>query len=261
MLSDYNNADMKILIIEDELHAKDELCRLLNKAGAEYEVIDWIETVEEAVEWLQDPPKVDLIFMDVQLADGKSFEIFEQVEVPFPIIFTTAYDGYAIEAFKVNSVDYLLKPIGVSYLKAALKKFQIIHQEKEGSPMITKEQLSNLLSGGAYKKRFVVTIGDKILQIPTSDIAYFYAEGDTVFLITEKGKKYIVNHTLEQLNQLLDPVQFFRITRKYIAKISAIKEINKYFHSRLLLTLDPPTSDEVLVSRAKVSDFLKWMDG
>lgn len=252
---------MKILIIEDELHAKEELCRLLHKAEAEYEVVDWIETVEEAVEWLQDPATVDLIFMDVQLADGKSFEIFEQVEVPFPIIFTTAYDNYAIEAFKVNSVDYLLKPIGVPYLKAALEKFQKVHQEKEGSPMISKDELSQLLSGGAYKKRFVVTIGDRILQIPTEEIAYFYADGDTVFLMTENGKKYVINSTLEQLTQVLDPVQFFRITRKYIAKITAIKEINKYFHSRLLLSLHPSTSDEVLVSRAKVSDFLQWMDG
>ena len=252
---------MKILIIEDELLAKEELCRLLEAAEADFEVVDWLETVEDAVEWLEDPADVDLIFMDVQLADGKSFEIFQRVEVPVPIIFTTAYDDYAIEAFKVNSVDYLLKPIGVEYLKAALEKFQKVHKENTGSPMITKDELQSLLVGGGYKKRFVATLGDKILQIPVEDIAYFFADGDTVFVMTEQGKKYIINFTLEQLTQVLNPMLFFRITRKYIAKISAIKEINKYFNSRLLLTLQPPTSDEVLVSRAKVSEFLKWVDG
>lgn len=252
---------MKILIIEDELLAKEELCRLLKAAGADFEVVDWLETVEEAVEWLIDPAEVDLIFMDVQLADGKSFEIYQQTEVPFPIIFTTAYDEYAIEAFKVNSVDYLLKPIGVKYLKAALDKFHKVHKEGAGSPVISTNQLQDLLVGGGYKKRFVATLGDKILQIPIEDIAYFFADGDTVFVITEQGKKYIINFTLEQLTQVLNPSLFFRVTRKYIAKISAIKEIHKYFNSRLLLQLQPATQDEVLVSRAKVSEFLKWVDG
>jgi DNA-binding LytR/AlgR family response regulator len=199
--------------------------------------------------------------MDVQLADGKSFEIFRQAEVPFPIIFTTAYDQYAIEAFKVNSVDYLLKPIGVPYLKAALEKFQKIHQEGRRSPQITQEQLAQLLGGGQYKKRFVATLGDRIVQLPVADIAYFYADDDTVFLVTDQGKRYVINFKLEQLAQVLDPAQFFRINRKYVACIRSIKEINKYFNGRLLLSLSPPTPDEVLVSRAKVQEFLSWIDG
>ena len=260
---------MKVLVIEDELPAQNELERLLRDCSKELneyiEIIDFIDTVEEAVELLQTGTDADLIFMDVQLADGKSFEIFNEVEVEIPVIFTTAYDNYAIQAFKVNSVDYLLKPIGVDYLLAALGKFKKVHAEKNAPVSISASQISQLLQLGkeqsvTYKKRFVATLGEKIIQIPVEEIAYFFADDNTVFLVTGQGKKYVINYKLDQLEHIVDPALFFRVTRKYIAHISAISEIHKYFNSRLLLRLAPHTADEVVVSRAKVADFMEWMD-
>ena len=259
---------MKVLIIEDELPAQKELERLLKRSaemmGEHVEILDFLETIEESVEWISKNNEADLIFMDIQLADGKSFEIFSEVDVKVPVIFTTAYDEYAIRAFKVNSVDYLLKPIYIEYLIAALDKFKKIHSENT-EKTLSGDKINQLLeiskaSQQEYKKRFVATIGDKIVQVSVDDIAYFYADDNVVFLVTDQNKKYIINYKLEQLEQLLEPSLFFRITRKYLAKISAIREINKYFNSRLLLNLQPPTADEVVVSRAKVSEFISWMD-
>lgn len=259
---------MRVLIIEDEIPAQNELERLLNACvkdlGESIQIVDYIDTVEDAVDWLRSGNPVDLIFMDIQLADGKSFEIFNQVSVDAPVIFTTAFDNYAIQAFKVNSIDYLLKPIGIDYLLAALDKFRKIHSQKSPKPLLSEDQISHLLNVGKpqdYKKRFVATLGERIMQIPVDDIAYFYADDNTVFMVTNQKRKYVINYKLDQLTQLLDPALFFRATRKYIAKIDSIREINKYFNSRLLLALEPPTADEVVVSRAKVAEFMAWMDG
>ncbi|MGB0524768.1 MAG: LytR/AlgR family response regulator transcription factor, partial [Flammeovirgaceae bacterium] len=248
--------------------AQNELERLLNECSPiidEFiQVVDYIDTVEDAVDWLRSGNPVDLIFMDIQLADGKSFEIFNQVSVEVPVIFTTAFDDYAIQAFKVNSIDYLLKPIGIDYLLAALDKFRKLHSQKEAKPVLSEDQIKQLLTVGKpqeYKKRFVATLGERIMQVPVEDIAYFYADDNTVFMVTKQTRKFVINYKLDQLSQVLDPVLFFRITRKYIANINSIKEINKYFNSRLLLNLEPPTSDEVIVSRAKVAEFMAWMDG
>jgi DNA-binding LytR/AlgR family response regulator len=242
---------MKIAIIEDEHFAQEELIRLLQKTGEDIEIVSRIESVEDAVAFLKEDPIIDLLFMDIQLADGPSFDIFDQVEVDTPVIFTTAYESYALKAFKVNSIAYLLKPIALQELKDAIEKFKHFHPSTE-RPLEPPP--------GGYKKRFMATLGDRIIHIPVEDVAYFYADDDTVFVMTAQQKKYILNYTLEQLVPLLEPASFFRLNRKYIANISAIKEINKYFSGRLLLTLTPPTPDEVLVSRARAGEFLKWVD-
>lgn len=259
---------MRVLIIEDEMPAQNELERLLlacvDELDEPIQIVGFIDTVEDAVDWLSSGNPVDLIFMDIQLADGKSFEIFNQVSIEAPVIFTTAFDGYAIQAFKVNSIDYLLKPIGLDYLLAALDKYQKIHSQHKGKSMLSEDQVRQLLTVGqsqGYKKRFVATLGERIMQVPIDDISYFYADDNTVFMVTSQKKKFVINYKLDQLSQLLDPALFFRVTRRYLAKIDAIKEINKYFNSRLLLSLDPPTADEVVVSRAKVAEFMAWMDG
>lgn len=259
---------MRVLIIEDELPAQHELERLLQACAPkidEYiQILEYIDTVEDAVDWLRSGNPVDLIFMDIQLADGKSFEIFSQISVEAPVIFTTAFDDYAIQAFKVNSIDYLLKPIGIDYLLAALDKYRKLHSNSTAKRTLSDDQISQLLHVGKpqeYKKRFVATLGERIMQVPIDDIAYFYADDNTVFMVTNQKRKFVINYKLDQLSQLLDPALFFRITRKYIAKIDAIREINKYFNSRLLVTLSPPTADEVIISRAKATEFINWMDG
>jgi two-component system response regulator LytT len=257
---------MKVLIVEDETFAQLELKRLLSNCRTDIEVIDCIDSVEEAAERIP-TEAVDLIFMDIQLSDGLSFEIFNKIQVTTPVIFTTAYDEYAIRAFKVNSIDYLLKPIEQDALKAALLKYENLRlqfgQNTVAQPVLSLqpqqiEQLLNL-NQNQYKNRFMVSIGDKIRHVPTEQIAYFFAEDDAVCLLTADRKKYLLNYTLDQLENMLDPQQFFRINRTYIAAISAIGDTHKHFNSRLKVSLIPPTDEEIFISRARVPHFLQWL--
>jgi two-component system, LytTR family, response regulator LytT len=257
---------MKVLIIEDEPYAQEELKRLLVLCDPSIEVWECIDSVEDSIIWLEEPNEPDLIFMDIQLSDGLSFDIFKHTDVKAPVIFTTAYDEYAIRAFKVNSIDYLLKPVEEEALKSALRKFAAIRrqysQPAQAQTFFNPAQIEQLLQLNKrdYKSRFVTTIGDRIKHIGVEQVAYFFADDNTVYLVTADKKKYIINYTLDQLEEVLDPKQFFRINRKYITKITAIGDINKYFNSRLKVTLVPPVEDEVLISRVKVPDFLDWMD-
>ena len=255
---------MKVLIVEDEPYAQNELKRLLTKTGRDIEVLDCIDSIEEAVEWFQSNEEPDLIFLDIQLSDGLSFEIFNQIKINAPIIFTTAYDEYAIQAFKLNSIDYLLKPIKSEDLEVALDKLSKLGEQlgKNQDRGLNMEQIEQLLhlQHTKYKTRFIAKVGDQIKHIDVSDVAYFKAEDNEVMLVTRLNQRYIVDYSLEQLGRLVSPEEFFRVNRSYIVTISAIKKISKYFNSRLHLELEPPTDDTILISRVKVPEFLEWVD-
>jgi len=257
---------MKILIIEDEPFAQQELIRLLNGLQIKFETLGMIDTVEDAVDWLKNHPSPELIFLDIQLADGLSFDIFRQVEVQCPVIFTTAYDEYAIRAFQLNSIDYLLKPINPGDLMKAFNKLDsmkslMLAGEKDNLS-ISRKQLENLLNLGKkeYKSRFLVKIGDQLKYIPVQEVAYFYAEENVVFVITRKNDRYIIDYSIEEVDKLVDPKDFFRLNRAFVTNIDGIDKVYKYLNSRLKIELKPATDKDILVSRAKVSEFLEWMD-
>jgi DNA-binding LytR/AlgR family response regulator len=242
---------MKILIIEDEPFARMELIRLLQATGREFTLLDQIDTVEDSIRWLQTHSQPDLIFLDIQLADGLSFEIF-----------TTAYDEYAIKAFQVNSIDYLLKPVRPEALENALRKLDGLRAMlSPQKPWLEQNQMENLLRmmNKEYKTRILVKIGDQIRSVEMEEVAYFYAEEDVVFVMLKNRSRSIVDYTLNQLENELDPKMFHRLARSCIARISAIKRVSKYFNSRLMVELNPPMEDKVLVSRVNVPDFLKWL--
>ena len=254
---------MKVIIIEDEPYAQNELKRLLNNSEFDILVLDCFDSVEESVHWLKSNNPPDLIFMDIQLSDGLSFEIFKQTTVITPVIFTTAYDEYAIKAFKVNSVDYLLKPIKQAELNNALAKFKSLRQQfSKANPILDLEQIQQLLSiqEPVYKTRFIAKVGDQIKHIDINDVAYFRAEDNEVMLITSNNNKYVIEYSLDHLVSVLDQNEFFRANRSYIVKVKSIAKISKYFNSRLHLELVPQTEDTVLISRVKVPEFLKWID-
>lgn len=252
---------MKILIIEDEPFARTELIRLLNATGREFNILDQIDTINESVKWLKTHVQPDLIFLDIQLADGLSFEIFRQVNVSSPVIFTTAFDEYAIKAFQVNSIDYLLKPIRPEALENAIKKLDDFRTVlSPANPWPGSTQMENLLRmmNKAYKTRILLKTGDQIRSVDMEEIAYFYAEEDVVFALLKNKSRSIVDYTLNQLEAELDPKDFHRLTRACIARISAVKKVGKYFNSRLIVELDPPMEEKLLVSRVNVPEFLKW---
>ncbi|MBW6459317.1 MAG: LytTR family DNA-binding domain-containing protein [Bacteroidales bacterium] len=254
---------MKILIIEDEPFARAELIRLMESTGRKFEIAGQIDTVEDSVNWLRTHPHPDLIFLDIQLADGLSFEIFRQVEVTTPVIFTTAYDDYAIRAFQLNSIDYLLKPIRPEALEKALSKLENLQAALSPVKTLTDPAvLENLLklAGRDYKSRILLKTGDQIRSASMNEVAYFYAEDDVVFAMLKDRNRYIVDYTINQLQGELDPKEFFRITRGYLVRITAIRKVSKYFNSRLAVELDPPREDKILVSRVNVPEFLKWLD-
>lgn len=254
---------MKVLIIEDEPHAQNELKRLLADSGFEMFILDCIDSVEDSVDWLKSNEDPDLIFMDIQLSDGLSFEIFKLVKVTTPVIFTTAFDEYAIRAFKVNSVDYLLKPIKQNDLNDALNKFKSLgNQFNTAQPTLDLDQIQKLLNTEkqTYKTRFIARVGDQIKHIDIKDVAYFRAEDNEVMLVTKNNNRYVIEYSLDFLVGVLDPFEFFRANRSYIVTLNTIDKISKYFNSRLHLELIPKTEDTVLISRVKVQEFLKWMD-
>jgi two-component system, LytTR family, response regulator LytT len=254
---------MQIVIIEDEHLAQLELKRLLDQCHQEIDVLAYLDSIAESVPWLRTHAAPDLIFMDIQLADGLSFEIFKQVEVITPVIFTTAYDEYALQAFKVNSVDYLLKPVELKDLQASLKKHADLKQFYTESPLaFTPTQIEQLLNfrKPQYKTRFVSKIGDHLKHIAIAEVAYFYADDKTVFLVTRDQKELIVDYTLSDLTALLNPTQFYRLNRTYLAHVTAIAQVTKHFDGRLKVTLMPPAKEAILISRPKTAEFKQWLD-
>lgn len=251
---------MRILIIEDEIPASKRLAMLIKRLNAMATILASLDSIETAVDWLKTNPSPDLIFMDIQLADGLSFDIFTQIDVQVPVIFTTAYDQYALKAFKVNSIDYLLKPIDAEELNKALQKFEKLFQKQPNFSRNTIDQLIQSLTQPEYKERFIVKIGQLLTYINVSDIYYFYSEDGLVFARTSEGKKHGVDYTLDQLQDLIPPTHFFRINRKVITRIEAIHKIATYFNSRLKLELRPNADFDVIVSRDRVPLFKKWLD-
>lgn len=249
---------MRILIIEDEDLAAWGLISKLQQLDPATEVLATLDTVKSAVEWFKTNPAPDLAFFDIQLADGLSFEIFEQVKVPCPIIFTTAYDAYALRAFKVNSVDYLLKPVSPEDLAQAFSKLR----QLRGAATLdagTIQQMMQMLKPRQYKTRFMVKVGDHLTAVAAEEVDYFFGENKIVWLRHQNGRKYPVEYTLEQLEEMLDPQHFFRLNRQYIAAIGVIKDVVTYSNSRLKVTLkDPMSTDDVLISREKVEAFKLW---
>lgn len=253
---------MKVVIIEDEKLALEKLGRYLIKYDPTIEVLAKLPSVQEAVQWFtnNDDTQYDVIFMDVQLTDGLSFEIFNLVKVSKPIIFTTAYDEYAIDAFKVNSVDYLLKPITFTALTQALTKFKSFQSALLPPEIVAK--VSESFNEKKVKDRFLVRLGNNIHSINTDGIALFYAEGRDVFLVTNQDKKYIIDYNLEDLSSLIDDAVFFRVNRTFIVNINEIENVSVYSNSRLKInTKAIKTDKEIIVSREKVPVFKKWLEG
>ena len=250
---------MNILIIENEKPAADKLVRLLTKIDNSITILGVIETVEETINRLREKPIPDLILMDIQLDDGLCFEIFETVTVDIPIIFTTAYDEYILKAFKVNSIDYLLKPIEEGLLKSALAKFIKLYADKDPFKRDFKQLLFEFRN--QYKSRFLIKIGEKYKSVPAGEISHFYISERSVFLSDNKGKDYGIDYSLDQLQTMLDPRKFFRINRECIVNVEAISLMYSYSSSRLQLTLkEKEKSDLFVVSREKVTEFKRWID-
>jgi DNA-binding LytR/AlgR family response regulator len=253
---------MRVLIIEDEFHAAEHLKRLVCKYLPEAELVGTIDTVEEAVEWFSSHSHPDLTFMDIQLADGISFSIFDQVQIDSPVIFTTAYNEYSIRAFKVNSIDYLLKPIDDTELSSAIRKFRNM-ENQQVKPMM--ESMTVLFEQfgkkPVYKERFLLKNRDKYSFLLANEIAYFYSEDSLTFIITAKGNSFMYDEPLSKLNEQLDPGKFFQINRKWIVGISSIRHIHAHFNGRVKLELQPHPSKEVFVSRDNVKEFKKWLGG
>ncbi|HVN56728.1 MAG TPA: LytTR family DNA-binding domain-containing protein [Bacteroidales bacterium] len=250
---------MKLLIVENEVPAADRLVLLLRKIDRSVMVTDVLETVQDTVTLLQNGPQPDLILMDIQLDDGLCFEIFETVQVDTPVIFTTAFDEYTLKAFKVNSIDYLLKPVDESALRAALKKYSKIFADK--SPFRTDfRQLVNEFHE-QYKGRFLVKIGDKYRSLQLKDISCFHITEKNAFIRDINGRDYGVDYSLDHLEGILDPARFYRINRECIVNIDFISHMTSYSSSRLQLSLkDQGQNDLFVVSRERVSDFKKWLD-
>ena len=249
---------MKAVIIEDEDIASRRLRNLIQELAPECEILDRISSVESGHKWFENNPMPDLIFLDIQLNDGYGFDIIDRLEHHPPIIFTTAYNEYAIRGFKYNGLDYLLKPNDKTELKKALDKYtKTITQNNTNAPdldairqLFTKE----------YKKRFMVKVGNQFSSFNVEDIAYFMAEEGVIFLYTNAGQKCPVEYTLDQLEDILDPINFFRINRKYMVSVNAVKEIHSYFNSRLLIRVHPDQEEQIIVSRERTTNFKKWLD-
>lgn len=252
---------MKIFIVEDEDLAVKKLVKTLADVDSSAQVVATAESIQQAVDWLQTNPAPDLILMDIELADGQSFEIFNLTEVKSPVIFTTSYDEYALKAFKVNSVDYLLKPIQKEELQAAIEKF---YKTRNLSPHnmsmehLVKE-LQQKLQPREYRKRFLVKNGQKLVSIDVQNIAYYFSDGRLNFFKTTDNKKFIVDYTMDELEEMLDPNRYFRISRSFFVSIESIEKMDDYFGNRLVLQLKPMVDKEALVSREKVTDFKKWL--
>lgn len=256
--------EMKIVIIEDEALAAAKLEKMLLQLDAQIEVQAKISSVEEAVEWFQENSPPDLAFLDIQLSDGTSFDIVKQVGLNFPVIFVTAYDEYALEAFKLHSVAYLLKPVTNEKLMQALDKLEemraAIRDEAEGESKM--KELIHLLSREKhqYKSRFLVRLGNMIRSVKKEEIAYFFAEDKLVFLATHDNQKLPVSMTLDHIEQQLDPAEFFRVNRQYIVHIDATSGIYPYFKGRLKLQLSPTPGEDVVVSSSRAPLFKAWLD-
>lgn len=255
---------INVLIIEDEIPAQVNLKKLIDKCCPNSQIVMTLTSVRQSVKWLEENPEgADVIFMDVELSDGICFEIFERVNITQHVIITTAYDNYAINAFRAGSIDYLLKPIAEEEMCRAWSRC-VERLNSRTSPEI--EQLMDMVTRASnttskeYRKRFTVKTGEKIVIIPVEEIAYCYSKDKSTYTVNRNGTQRLLDYSLDTVQEMLDPKIFFRISRSYIISINSIENISKYLGTRLKLQLTPHTDDEVVVSRSRTSDFLEWLD-
>lgn len=246
---------MKILLIEDELPAARQLTKLLHTHQPGCTILDTLDSVESAVKWLQTLPAPDLVFMDIQIADGLSFDIFRQVDVTAPVIFTTAFDQYAVQAFKVNAIDYLLKPVDPEELQKALDRVR-----RRNTPA-DLQALARFFQKEPYKDRFLVKTGQSMTFITVGEIAFFRSSDGLTQAITFNGKKHFVDHTLDELDRLVDPRHFFRVSRAVMLRADTIRKIHPHLNGRLKIETEPAAPEDVFVSRERAGEFKAWLGG
>ena len=247
---------MKALVIEDELLAREHMIKLLQGNFPEVEVVGAVGSIKDAVAWITEQPAPDVIFMDVELSDGTSFDIFSKVDVPCPVVMTTAYDQYAVQSFEVNAIDYLLKPIGLPELRRAISRVTSGYARKPST-----ETVQSLLSQ-VHKEKFLIRMNNRIVPVRTSDIAYFYSEDKNSYIVTTGGASYVMDESLDAIAQKLDPEAFFRISRSCIISDGAIDSVSRLMGGRLQISLRHgfPQHTDLTVSRARVDDFLDWLE-
>ena len=252
---------MKIVIVEDELAASENLTYLLKNLNPNIEVLTVLDSVRSSVEYFAAPNEAELVFMDIHLADGLSFEIFDQVQINKPVIFTTAYDQYSLKAFKVNSIDYLLKPVDEDELAKALNQFKV-QSQIESPPNVQMEGLLNLIKANSetYKTTYLVSLRDQLIPIKTASLAYLYIDTGIVIGITKDNQRYSFDKKLEDLESELDPSYFYRVNRQFIVHKDAIANIKYYFNGKLILNVSPVFKEQIVVSKAKSTAFKKWIN-
>lgn len=248
---------MNVLILEDEMHSAERLASLIKKHDQSAEIVNVLGSIEEAKEWFGKNRQPDLIFMDIHLSDGTSFDLFKSLNIDAPIIFVTAFDRYAIQAFKVNSIDYIVKPVDEADLKQALLKFNKI---RNSVPVLDVTKITQAIAS-ARQPRIVAKINDQLVIVKTDDIAYCVIQNGNTWVYSVNGQKTLIDHSLEELEKQLNPNLFFRINRKFIVKIESIKKIETYFNSRYVLKLTPEIDEEVIVARDRAGQFKKWLEG
>lgn len=249
---------MKAVIIEDEKIAADLLKNLICQLDEDIEVVTVLQTVEDSVEWLENNQHPDILFVDIHLADGSSFSIFEKTEVKCPIVFTTAYDEYSLKAFEVNSIDYILKPINKVDLQRALNKYKNLRSHDIDYKDFVNRFLSGAKNVDNYKEYFLVPERDKLIPLAAKDIAYVYIDLKLIKAVTFSGKVYYLNQNLDEMMNQLNPKMFFRANRQYIVSHDAIKDISIWFGNKISLNLAMPTEEKIIVSKARVSEFKNW---
>ncbi|MEM6892569.1 MAG: LytTR family DNA-binding domain-containing protein [Bacteroidota bacterium] len=249
---------MKAIIVEDEEFASKRLALLISELAPDLEIAAVLSSVQEAKQWFSDNTLPDLIFLDIQLNDGYGFDILDDLEDHPPVIFTTAYNEFAIRGFKYNGLDYLLKPIVKADLKVALEKFEK-NITRSAAPQQNMQELKDLFRK-EFKHRFMVKVGNQFRSFNVADIAYFKSTEGMIFLHTHSAQTYPIEYTIDQLENILNPIQFFRVNRKFMVSVESVVEIHSYFNSRLLLKLLPKEEEQVIVSRERTTNFKKWLD-
>jgi DNA-binding LytR/AlgR family response regulator len=250
---------MQVIIIEDEMPAANRLTKMLQKISNDIVVAGRYDSVESAVRYFQSPGSIDLIFMDIQLADGLSFDIFAEVPVKAPVIFTTAFDQYTLKAFKVNSIDYLLKPIDETELNNAVEKYRQLYHKKENDFSEKIMRLVQEMSTTRYKERLLIKRGQQLSYLKTENAAYCYADGKLCYAVDFSSTKYLLESNLLQLEEQLDPGKFYRINRNLMVNIDAVKKVHTWLGGRLKIEVSPPTTAETIVSRERVNGFKDWL--
>ncbi len=250
---------MKVLIIEDEIPAAKRLTKLLQEHSAAIDIVHTTDSIESSVRYLSAPQNIDLIFMDIQLADGLSFDIFEKVKITTPVIFTTAFDQYTLKAFKVNSIDYLLKPIDENELVVSIEKYRQLYPKSQMDFSEKILQLMQDINTVKYKERLLIKRGQQLSFLKTENTAYCFADGKLCYAVDFNGTKYLLENNLSVLEEQLQPADFFRINRNLLVNIEAIKKVHTWFGGRLKLEILPATTEETIVSRERVNDFKEWL--